>query len=243
MSNFAKIAFRSLLLALALAALAGAGPALAYERPPLSDAEYQWLLKHSPDFAAADKDLSRAWKALPSDIREELGPEQRDWIRTGRDRDARHFMRQGEDTATAYAKATDQRTRVLREYKSGGSHHKDHGDHRGDDGDYRGHDDRDDRDGHRGLNGPLTDENYKKLVRVSPDFAEADREMGRVWKKLPDRAQKKLLPEQRAWTQTTRDREAHQLIRDGVGYAEAYTRVTRHRTRVLHDYLTGKLDF
>ncbi len=220
MSKFIRIALRSLLLTLALAASAGAAPVLAVERQGLSDAEYQRLLKHSPAFEAADRELARTWQSLPSDIRRDLAADQRQWVQAGRDRDARLFMRQGADWDQAYTKATQQRTRLLREYLPSGSHHQRHG----------------------RLQGPLTDDNYRKLLQISPEYADADREMTRVWKKLPDRVRKKLLPEQRAWTQTTRDRDAQKLIRDGVGYAEAYTRVTRHRTRVLHDYLTGKLD-
>ena len=86
----------------------------------LSDAEYKVLMKNK-SFAAADKALNSAWKDAASmlygsDI-DNLKESQRQWIKTGRDRDAQALMKRNKlSKAEAYAQVTNARADYIMQY-------------------------------------------------------------------------------------------------------------------------------
>ena len=86
----------------------------------LSDAEYQYLLKTSPEYRQAEAQLARAWKHAYGYLkrtagmaRREVLDEQRDWIARTRDIEARACMQRGMSRAKAYAKVTRDRAAYL----------------------------------------------------------------------------------------------------------------------------------
>lgn len=92
------------------------GPAFA-----LSDADYKILRKNSPDFLQADRELAQVWDGLKDVLTgrefEQLRKEQRQWIKSGRDRAARKLMREeGYTFEEAYTEATRERVDALKKY-------------------------------------------------------------------------------------------------------------------------------
>ena len=83
----------------------------------LSDASYIRMKKNSPEFARADKRLSRVWtnlkKSLPKNVFAELQKDQRQWIASGRDDAADAYMDEGYSRTEAYAQATKDRADLL----------------------------------------------------------------------------------------------------------------------------------
>ena len=83
----------------------------------LSDPEYR-RLKKDPDFARADRDLTRAYneakEALSPEEFSEFRKDQRQWIAKDRDVRARTFMNKGCSKAEAYTMATIERTKGIR---------------------------------------------------------------------------------------------------------------------------------
>ncbi len=96
----------------------------------LSDAQYRRMLKTSPAYAQAEAELGQAWKALREALaqaglkdrfdggtnppaRGSVLAEQREWLRSGRDREAK-ALRGGGSEADGYAEATRRRAASLR---------------------------------------------------------------------------------------------------------------------------------
>ena len=84
----------------------------------LSDAEYTEMYRTSPYFKAADDELTQTWKetaqVLSPKEKKSLLQEQRQWLRTERDEEARALMRQEIRKDCAYAKAIKSRIASLR---------------------------------------------------------------------------------------------------------------------------------
>ena len=76
----------------------------------LSDAEYLKMKRNSPEFARADRKLTNTWnklkKSLPDFVFAELQKDQREWIRKGRDNDAKEYIKDGNSRTEAYTLAT-----------------------------------------------------------------------------------------------------------------------------------------
>ena len=83
----------------------------------LSDAEYLRMKKSSADFAEADEFLTDAYNNVKSVMSRSdfasIKEEQREWIKSGRDKAARAFMREGYSKMEAYTKATEERAEEL----------------------------------------------------------------------------------------------------------------------------------
>ncbi|MBQ6983089.1 MAG: hypothetical protein IJQ15_11750 [Synergistaceae bacterium] len=91
----------------------------------LSDREYRHLKRESRLFAGADETLTEVWHRIEDQVTrfersafEELRDEQLEWIRSGRDRTARRYMRNGASKDVAYANATYDRVRELKEWET-----------------------------------------------------------------------------------------------------------------------------
>lgn len=84
----------------------------------LSEADYKMLKETSDKFRAEDQQLGKYWKELMSRLDDEskqlLRKEQREWLKSARDAEARTFMAGGMSKADAYAKATQLRANQLR---------------------------------------------------------------------------------------------------------------------------------
>ncbi len=84
----------------------------------------------------------------------------------------------------------------------------------------------------------LSDEEYRALVASSPEFKEADQNLGSVWKEfyagLSEKDKKYYKTGQQQWVKKWRDDDAKKLMKNlGVSKAEAYTQVTRRRVNTL----------
>ena len=83
----------------------------------------------------------------------------------------------------------------------------------------------------------LSDSEYLRLKKSNADFASADRELTRVYKRLQNRlpgwAFKILREEQREWISGGRDDDAESYMDQGYSRAEAYTMATNDRAEYL----------
>lgn len=83
----------------------------------------------------------------------------------------------------------------------------------------------------------LSDSEYLRLKKSNADFASADRELTRVYKRLQNRlpgwAFKILREEQREWIDGWRDEDARMYMDKGYSRAEAYTLATNDRAEYL----------
>ncbi len=83
----------------------------------LSDAEYL-RMKKNRDFAEADKELTRVYNEAKDKMSysafTELRKSQREWVKTGRDRQARELIRDGETRLNAYTEVTLQRVTFIK---------------------------------------------------------------------------------------------------------------------------------
>ncbi len=83
----------------------------------LSDEEYIRLRRH-PEFAEADRSLASAYNdakdAMTHTAFEDLRESQREWIDSGRDREARRLMREDYSRVEAYTEVTRRRTAYIR---------------------------------------------------------------------------------------------------------------------------------
>ena len=81
----------------------------------LSDYDYKKMMKN-PNFAEADEKLNQVWNelkhSLPTDVFEILKENQLEWINSGRDIEARKFMK-FYSFVEAYTKATNLRAKIL----------------------------------------------------------------------------------------------------------------------------------
>ena len=86
----------------------------------LSDAEYTELSRTSPYFRDADNDLTQTWKETTASLspkdKKKLLQEQRQWLKSERDKEAQDLMRQGIRKDCAYAKAIRSRIASLRAF-------------------------------------------------------------------------------------------------------------------------------
>ena len=87
----------------------------------LSDAEYLKFKKNAK-FYQADKKLTQVWnelkKSMPAKNFAELQKNQRTWIKSGRDQDARVYLKKGYSKVEAYTQATLDRVEALPEIAS-----------------------------------------------------------------------------------------------------------------------------
>ena len=83
----------------------------------------------------------------------------------------------------------------------------------------------------------LSDAEYKKLMKDSSEFAEADKELTKAWneakKALGKNDFENLKKEQKAWIDSGRDKRAKKLIADGMSSDVAYAVATRDRAKEL----------
>ena len=83
----------------------------------LSDAEYLKMKRNNQSFARADRKLTNTWnklkKSLPEDAFEQLQKNQREWIKKGRDDDAKKYIKEGYSRTEAYTFATNDRANKL----------------------------------------------------------------------------------------------------------------------------------
>ena len=86
----------------------------------LSDKDYTRMKRESSVFREADRKLGAVWHRIEDEITkparsvfEILKSEQRDWIKSGRDRVAKKYMNDGFDDYNAYAIATYERIGYL----------------------------------------------------------------------------------------------------------------------------------
>lgn len=183
----------------------------AWAQQPLSDSEYKRLMKSSPEYAAADREMARVWKSLPGEVKKMELPHQRDWIKNGRDREAASFIRRGAGRAEAYTRATRLRTHALRDlaayppkYSSATT-----------------------LPGHIKPGGQYT-------------FDQADRELNRFWNSMSPGLKDQIRPEQRQWVEHGRERAARVYQRQGYNRDQALALATRDRLETLRNYVRGR---
>lgn len=87
----------------------------------LSEKEYKEMLASSPHFRDADKELAKTWttvnKNIKGDDKKWLLEDQRNWIKSERDEDARELMERGFTKECAYAWAVKRRIGILRVFE------------------------------------------------------------------------------------------------------------------------------
>jgi len=85
----------------------------------LSDADYLKMKKNSQTFARADRKLTNTWnklkKSLPDYAFQQLQQNQREWIKKGRDDEAKKYIKEGYSRTEAYTLATNDRANKLPE--------------------------------------------------------------------------------------------------------------------------------
>ena len=86
----------------------------------LSDKEYKQMMKTSKAFREADKFMNECYKeckqTLPSSDFKTVQAEQLEWIKSGRDEEAKSFIDDGMKRADAYAKVTEMRAHELHHF-------------------------------------------------------------------------------------------------------------------------------
>ena len=86
----------------------------------LSDKEYKQMMKSSKAFREADKFMNECYKeckqTLPSSDFKTVQAEQLEWIKSGRDEEAKSFIDDGMKRADAYAKVTEMRAHELHHF-------------------------------------------------------------------------------------------------------------------------------
>ena len=84
----------------------------------LSDSEYKKFMKNA-GFAAADKELTKAYneakKSMSKEDFAELRDDQREWVKSGRDEEAQYLIEDGVSRIEAYAQVTFARAQEIRE--------------------------------------------------------------------------------------------------------------------------------
>ena len=83
----------------------------------LTDAEYKQMSIESPEFKKADSDLLALWKnimkTIKGDFKKQILNEQREWVKSGRDKSANEFMAVGLNKNAAYTRAVIKRIHEL----------------------------------------------------------------------------------------------------------------------------------
>ncbi|MBQ4431081.1 MAG: DUF1311 domain-containing protein [Synergistaceae bacterium] len=89
----------------------------------------------------------------------------------------------------------------------------------------------------------LSDKEYLSMKRGDSDFAEADRVLTQVWKRIRDEITRPaesafeiLKEEQREWIASGRDKSARKYIKKGYSHTEAYTFATYDRVNELEEW-------
>lgn len=104
-------------LLLALALVMGLAMALPASGLAISEAEYNEMMRSSAALKEADKKLNAYWKKITAESSREgkkhLLKIQREWLKVGRDKDARLFLAVGLSKPAAYARATYRWIKVL----------------------------------------------------------------------------------------------------------------------------------
>ena len=198
----------ALVMTAALVLICSAG---AWAQQPMSDREYKQLMKSSPEYAAADREMARVWKSLPSKVRKAELPHQRDWIKTGRDREAYNYIRRGAGRAEAYTRATRMRTYALQDLAAYPPQYP-----------------------------PVTTLPGQVRPGVNYTFDQADRELNQYWKSISPGLKDQLLPEQRQWVQYGRERSARAYQQQGYNRDQALALATRDRIESLRNYVRGR---
>ena len=83
----------------------------------------------------------------------------------------------------------------------------------------------------------LSDAEYRQMRSSSPEFKQADRELGAIWKRIMKLAKgadrQNLLEDQRVWVSWGRDESAQAFMDAGLGRTFSYTRATIKRVHQL----------
>lgn len=91
----------------------------------------------------------------------------------------------------------------------------------------------------------ITDTEYEILKENSPEFAEADKQLGLVWKtvksSLNEESQKTLLSTQRDWIKSGWDIDAKKLMDEGLSRTKAYTKACENRAEYLQRLVDGNV--
>ncbi len=83
----------------------------------------------------------------------------------------------------------------------------------------------------------LSDAEYRQMRSSSPEFKQADRELGAIWRRIMKLAKgshrQNLLEDQREWVSWGRDESAREFMATGLVRTSAYTRATIKRVHQL----------
>ena len=179
----------------------------------LPDSEVKKLMAVSPGFRAAEEEILDVWGRLDTATRKRLSQSQVAWIKYHRDEEARHLMNQGYSFAKAYTIVTRRKTEELRTHLSARAVWVQ----------------------------KLTESEYNLLMRTSPAFRDAERELNEVYKqviaRIPERDKKTLTREQYNWIMDQRDQDAARYLAQGYPRDQAYARANRDRAELLRSML------
>lgn len=211
----------------------------------LDTREHNLFMRTSPAFAEADRELNALWKRLRAgldrDAYQPLLSEQRAWLRGGWDRDAaRLFPRM--NRAAAYAQAARDRIADLKaRYGDGRVMFRPAPVPPGPSSEVMDFQ----------ASGPLgggrsaffDEKEHRLLLRSSPEYADADRRMNALWRRLkatlhPD-AYQRALAEQREWLTYRRSIAAGEYM-DHMSRGEAYAAAVNDRIEEMRALLSGR---
>lgn len=82
----------------------------------LPDSEVQKMVKQDKDFAAVEKLINDTWNGLPTDVKNRLRPDQLEWIKNTRDKQAEKLIKEGTPRIKAYTVITMHRANYLRSH-------------------------------------------------------------------------------------------------------------------------------
>ncbi len=89
----------------------------------------------------------------------------------------------------------------------------------------------------------VSDDEYRELMRTSPELRDADARLNAVWKtvngKLPNLEHQRLIADQRLWLEVVRDILVDRMIQNGTPVRLAFAAVTRVQADMVEEYLAG----
>ncbi len=89
----------------------------------------------------------------------------------------------------------------------------------------------------------VSDDEYRELMRTSPELREADARLNAVWKtvdgKLPNLEYQLLLYDQRLWLEQVRDILVDRMVQNGTPVRLAFAAVTLVQADTIEEYLAG----
>lgn len=89
----------------------------------------------------------------------------------------------------------------------------------------------------------VTDDEYRELMRTSPELRDADARLNAVWKtvngKLPNLEYQLLVYDQRLWLEQVRDILVDRMVQNGTPVRLAFAAVTRVQADTIEEYLAG----